>query len=76
MTDNDLSSAVVIVNNEGMGHSERELRLKLIETYFRLLNERDVLPNAICFYADGVKLLVDDSPVLDGCSHWRVRASA
>ena len=37
----------------------------MINTYFRLLNENDILPAVICFYADGVKLVVNGSPVLD-----------
>ncbi|MCB9134560.1 MAG: DsrE family protein [Anaerolineales bacterium] len=48
-----------------MGTGPRELSHKLIRTYFSLLNEHNYLPNALCFYTDGVHLLVEDSPVLD-----------
>ena len=48
-----------------MGEAEPELQLKLAGTYFKLLNENDLLPAAICFYTDGVKLAVKDSPVLE-----------
>jgi len=32
--------------------------------YFGLLDESDMLPGMIAFYADGVKLVVEGSPVL------------
>jgi len=55
----------VLVTRNGMGEADFELQSKLINTYFRLLNENDILPAVICFYADGVKLVVNGSPVLD-----------
>ena len=48
-----------------MGDAEPELQIKLASTYFKLLDEINILPAAICFYADGVKLVVEGSPVLD-----------
>ena len=42
-----------------------ELQEKLVSTYFRLLDENEILPAVICFYADGVKLVVEGSPVLE-----------
>lgn len=59
------SSVVIIINKEGMGNAEKALRLKLIGTYLNLLGDNDVLPEAICFYAEGVRLVVEGSPVLD-----------
>jgi sulfur relay (sulfurtransferase) complex TusBCD TusD component (DsrE family) len=56
---------LILVTNEGMGNTEAELRHKLAGIYLRLLDENDMLPGAICFYADGVKLVVEGSPVLD-----------
>ena len=47
-----------------MGHSTVELQHKLISPYLHLLNESNLLPSAICFYTDGVKLVVEGSPVL------------
>ena len=55
----------VLVTRNGMGEADFELQSKLINTYFRLLNENDILPAVICFYADGVKLVMNGSPVLD-----------
>lgn len=54
-----------MVTNDGMGHADEALRHKLIGTYLALLNESDMLPGAICFYTNGVKLVVEGSPVLD-----------
>ncbi len=58
-------NSVVLVNRNGMGEAEPELQTKLITTYFRLLDESDTLPGVICFYAEGVFLVVEDSPVLE-----------
>jgi hypothetical protein len=54
-----------MVTNDGMGHADEALRRKLIGTYLALLNESGMLPGALCFYANGVKLVVEGSPVLD-----------
>ena len=55
---------VIVVHSTGMGRSDSGLTQKLLITHLRLLNESDYLPKAICFYADGVKLVVSNSPVL------------
>ncbi|OGO20363.1 MAG: hypothetical protein A2Z14_12400 [Chloroflexi bacterium RBG_16_48_8] len=55
----------VLVTTEGMGNGDPQLQQKLISSYLKLLNENDVLPSAICFYTDGVKLVVEGSPVLE-----------
>ncbi len=60
-----LQGATILVSRRGMGEADPELQEKLIDTYFRLLDENDILPAVICFYADGVKLTVTGSPVLD-----------
>jgi len=63
MSDDD--STVLLVTRNGMGEADPGLQQKLVQTYFKLLDESDVLPAAICFYTDGVKLVVEGSPVLD-----------
>jgi len=65
MDNNPLSSTVILITNEGMGKANLELQMKLVGTYFKLLIENNYLPNAVCFYTDGVKLVVNGSPVLD-----------
>lgn len=59
-----MNDTVILVTREGMGHADRELQLRLVATYFKLLLENGSLPGAICFYTDGVKLAVEGSPVL------------
>lgn len=58
-------SFVVVMQQNGMGQAEPELRLKLAQTYLTMLLDNDPLPLAICFYAEGVHLVSDGSPVLD-----------
>jgi hypothetical protein len=48
-----------------MGKGSEELQLTLIDKYLQLLLQNDVLPSAICFYTEGVKLVVEGSPVLE-----------
>ncbi len=59
------SETVLLITRNGMGDAEPALQQKLITTYFKLLDEYDILPAAICFYANGVRLVVEGSPVLD-----------
>lgn len=59
------NTAIIMITRNGMGNAEEELSQKLVKTYLKLLDENHVLPGAICFYAEGVKLVVEGSPVLD-----------
>jgi len=59
------SETTILVTRNGMGEAEPALQEKLVCTYFRLMDENDILPPVICFYADGVKLVVDGSPIID-----------
>jgi hypothetical protein len=59
------SETVLLVTRNGMGEAEPALQQKLITTYFKLLDENNILPAVICFYANGVHLAVEGSPVLD-----------
>ncbi len=59
------SETVILVTRNGMGEAEPALQQKLVNTYFKLLDENNILPAAICFYTDGVRLVVEGSPVLD-----------
>ncbi len=56
---------VILVNNNGMGKAEASLSHKLTQTYFGLLDLEDRLPASVCFYAEGVKLVVSGSPILE-----------
>jgi hypothetical protein len=55
----------VLITRDGMGQAEPALSRKLVATWFGLLDLENRLPRAICFYADGVKLVCQGSPVLD-----------
>jgi intracellular sulfur oxidation DsrE/DsrF family protein len=59
------SSITLLVTSEGMGDGDPQLQLKLVTNYLRLLDENNQLPSVICFYTDGVKLVVEGSPVLE-----------
>ncbi len=61
----NMSEAVVLITREGMGTADAELQKKLLDTYLRLLLESSTLPGAICFYTEGVKLVVEGSPLLE-----------
>lgn len=59
------SETVILLTRNGMGDAEPELQIKLLTTYLKLLDEHTILPAAICFYTNGVKLAVEGSPVID-----------
>ncbi len=61
---NNFSETTILITREGMGSGEPALQLLLLDTYLRLLLENNSLPAAICFYTDGVKLVIDSSPLL------------
>jgi hypothetical protein len=55
----------IIINRDGMGSAHSELRHKLMGTWLGLVEENGKLPGAICFYAEGVRLVCEGSPFLD-----------
>jgi intracellular sulfur oxidation DsrE/DsrF family protein len=59
-----MNNAVILITRNGMGHGPEELQLTLIGKYLQLLLQNGSLPAAICFYTEGVKLVVESSPVL------------
>jgi intracellular sulfur oxidation DsrE/DsrF family protein len=59
------SDTVILITRHGMGDADQALQTKLIDTYLKLLNEHQDLPTAICFYAEGIHLVVEGSPVLE-----------
>lgn len=61
---NDFASTAILFNQDGLGHADEALRHKLATNYLRTLAELGQHPQAILFYADGVKLVVDGSPCL------------
>ncbi len=61
MADKD---TVILITRNGMGEADQVLQHRLVGTYLKLLDEHNILPGAICFYTEGVHLVVDGSPVL------------
>ncbi len=59
------SNTVILMTREGMGSADATLQQKLLNIYLALLLENESLPDAICFYTDGVKLTVEGSPLLE-----------
>lgn len=55
----------LVIARYGMGDAPAELSLKLVQTHLGLLDADDRVPYAICLYAEGVRLAVEGSPVLD-----------
>lgn len=62
------SDTVLLITKNGMGSAEPTLQHKLLDTYLKLLVENNSLPAAICFYTEGVKLVVEGSPLLERLS--------
>lgn len=54
----------ILITRNGMGHADPALQTTLIETYLRTLNESAEKPAEICFYAEGVHLVAEGSPVV------------
>jgi intracellular sulfur oxidation DsrE/DsrF family protein len=63
-----LSDAIILITRQGMGSADVPLQQKLLDTYLHLLMEDKTLPAAICFYTDGVKLVIEGSPLLERLS--------
>ena len=48
-----------------MGISERKLQHTLFGKYLELLMQNGDMPNSICFYTEGVKLVCEGSPFIE-----------
>ena len=60
-----MKDTVIQITNNGMGKGDLALQHKLIVKYLELIQMNESLPNAITFYTDGVKLVVEGSPALE-----------
>lgn len=60
-----MENILIQVNKNGMGSDDEALGLKLINNYFRLINEENKLPRFIAFYNGGVKLVTEGSSCID-----------
>ena len=59
------SDTILVITRNGMGSADQGLQHKLLDTYLRLLVENGLLPAAVCFYTEGVRLVVEGSPLLE-----------
>ncbi|MCX6065461.1 MAG: DsrE family protein [Chloroflexi bacterium] len=59
-----MQNSVILITNDGMGQADIPLQHTLIGKYLELLLAGGDLPAALCFYTNGVKLVVEGSPVL------------
>lgn len=69
-------STVILVTRNGMGEAAPELQQTLVVKYFQLLLADGRLPAAVCFYAEGVRLACDGSPLLDALRALEVQGVA
>ena len=60
-----MAATVILITSHGMGNAEEKLQITLLSKYLELIPQNDGLPNAICFYTSGVKLVCEGSPVLE-----------
>jgi len=60
-----MKNTVIIVSNNGMGKADEKLQQTLFAKYIELVQQNGELPAAICFYANGVKLVCEGSPVIE-----------
>ncbi len=68
-----MNNTVILVTNDGIGHADETLQRRLAGKYFELLGHLNELPAAICFYTNGVKLVVEGSPLLEQLHALEVR---
>lgn len=59
------SETVLIFSSNGMGRAEPDLQVNLVRKFLGLVVLSEKKPGKICFYTEGVKLVCEDSPVLD-----------
>jgi len=56
---------IVVFKSDGMGVTDNQgLREVLARKFLALIADARMLPKAICFYTDGVKLVCEGSPIL------------
>jgi selenium metabolism protein YedF len=56
---------IVVIKSLQMGRGDDILGIMLLEGFINALKDADVLPEKIILYNEGVKLAVNDSPVID-----------
>ncbi len=54
-----------LIQSEGLGRGDEQLGMLLMANFLRLLGESRDKPDALVFWNTGVRLVCQDSPVLD-----------
>jgi intracellular sulfur oxidation DsrE/DsrF family protein len=58
-------TTVILVTHDGMGSATAPLQHRLFKTYLAMLLENEMLPQAICFYGEGIQMVLHGSPALE-----------
>jgi hypothetical protein len=61
-----VENTVILLAKNGMGTADEKLQQVLFNKYIELLLQRGSLPNALCFYTDGDKLICEGSSAAEG----------
>jgi sulfur relay (sulfurtransferase) complex TusBCD TusD component (DsrE family) len=64
-----MKKTVILVTRQGLGTTlpeDAEFGREMLDKFFHALERQPEKPSAICFYTEGVKLLVPDSTVVLG----------
>ena len=64
-----MKDTVILVTSNGMGIANEQLQQLLFGKYVELLLQNESLPAALCFYTEGVRLVCEGSPVLEGLNN-------
>jgi selenium metabolism protein YedF len=56
---------VVVISSDKMGEGDEQLGLLLMTTFINAMKELDELPQKLLFYNNGVKLVTNNSPVIE-----------
>ncbi len=58
-------STSILITSNGMSNADQELSNTLLINYLKLLVDEDLIPNALLFYGEGVKTVIENSPFID-----------
>lgn len=63
----------IVISSDKLGNGEDELGIALMKSYIFALSEAEIIPNHLIFLNSGVKLVVEDSLVLDSLTKLQQR---
>jgi intracellular sulfur oxidation DsrE/DsrF family protein len=61
-------STAIVISANGMSQADEELSKTLLANYLKLIEEEELIPNAILLYGEGVKAVTEGSPFLEAFS--------